>query len=191
MGVREKRRGWLEARGRRCDESRGMKRERETERMANERESESVAESREGASRGTSFRVHDGVDALEARRACGGSFSSRSYVDRKTFHITWPLDAQRAIVGEGSQGGFARPNATPRSVFLSSFEKSRVRESPTFVQLRRSSLSISLLRWNIPDDRKREKSSRNDLSRDTYTHIQCSGEKKSMDPLRSADFVGA
>lgn len=40
-----------------------------------------------GASRGTSFRVHDGVDALEARRACGGSFSSRSYVDRKTLRV--------------------------------------------------------------------------------------------------------
>lgn len=89
----------------------------------NGRESEGAVEPREGASRRMSFRVHDGVDALEARRACGGSFSSRSYVDRKTFHITSPLDAQRAIVGEGSQEGFAAERATPRSEFFPVFRE--------------------------------------------------------------------
>lgn len=57
------------------------------ERTASGRERKSAVGPNARASRRMSFRVHDGVDALEARRACGGSFSSRSYVDRKTFHV--------------------------------------------------------------------------------------------------------
>lgn len=70
-----------------------------------------------------SFRVHDGVDALEACRACGGSFSSRSYVDRKTFHVTSCLDAQSAIVGEGSQGDSQPLDRSVSILFFFHFRK--------------------------------------------------------------------
>lgn len=70
------------------------------EREDRERERKNAMGPNARASRRTSFRVHDGVDALEARRACGGSFSSRSYVDRKTFRRYVVLI--RAIVDERS-----------------------------------------------------------------------------------------
>lgn len=72
-----------------------------------------------------SFRVHDGVDALEACRACGGSFSSRSYVDRKTFHVTSCLDVQRAIVDEGSQGDSQPLDRSVSILFFFIFESYR------------------------------------------------------------------
>lgn len=85
--------------------------ERERERSANVGERKYAVESNERASRSMSFRLHDGVDALEARRACGGSFSSRSYADRKTLRVTSPLRRAARHRRRGIVGG----PATPRS----------------------------------------------------------------------------
>lgn len=103
------------------DELRESERERESEYRG--WESKIAAGPNARVSRRMSFRVHDGVDALEACCACGGSFSSRSYVDRKTFHVTSSLDAQRAIVGEGSQGVSQPPDRSVSIPFFISFSK--------------------------------------------------------------------
>ena len=77
---------------------RGGEGRRGEERRAKERTRRQGAwRGREGGRR--AFGLHDRVDALEAFRACGGSLSSRLYVDRKSSsRLRRSRDARRAIV---------------------------------------------------------------------------------------------
>lgn len=149
--------------------------EGQMEREYCEWESKNAAGPNARASRRMSFRVHDGVDALEAYRACGGSFSSRSYVDRKTFHVTSSLDAERAIIDEGSQGG-SQP--LDRSVSILFF-------FPRFREL--SPCQLVIHRILSADNRKKFKKIEETESIEEYI-VQCLSV--SMNRLPSTDLVG-